>query len=485
MRNHISFVLNGELKTVENFAPTQTVLNFLRKTNKLTGTKEGCAEGDCGACTVVIGELVDDKLIHRAVNACIQFVPMLDGKSITTVEGLADGAHLHPVQQSMVDLHGSQCGFCTPGFVMSLYGAYLNREVLNRDGLNDILAGNLCRCTGYGPIIDAGLQMRHLPESEQQSKRLMEEERLLISLGEQETLHLSFWDFQYFAPKTSDELAQLYLTHPDATIVAGATDVGLWVTKQHRKLPTIIEIGKVADLKQVTRDDHNVIVGAGVNCAQFEKLLKDLYPDFAELMRRFGSNQVRQAGTIGGNIANGSPIGDSMPALIALAAKVTLRKGSGKREVALEDFFISYGKQDRTPGEFVESISFPLDDKPDRLRCYKISKRFDQDISAICGCFYVRVNGQIIEEVRLGFGGMAGIPQRAKFAEQELLGSNWDRESIEAAANALLRDFKPLTDARGSAEYRMQVAQNLLRKYFHESQYPLAESRIVGQESVY
>ena len=485
MRDQITFVLNGELKSAANFPPTQTVLNFLRKTSRLTGTKEGCAEGDCGACTVVIGELIDEKMNYRTVNSCIQFLPMLDGKSITTVEGLATGGHLHPAQQAMVDLHGSQCGFCTPGFVMSLYGAYLNKEKLDRDRLNDLLAGNLCRCTGYGPIIEAGLQMKDLPESEQQAQRLAEEKKLLASLKNLDSLHLKFKDFQYFAPTTSDELAQLYVAHPDATIVAGATDVGLWVTKQHRKLQTIIEIGKISDLKQVTRDDDKVVVGAGVSCAQFETLLTDIYPDFAELMRRFGSNQVRQAGTIGGNVANGSPIGDSMPALIALEAKVTLRKGKERRELTLEDFFISYGKQDRKPGEFVESLSFAVDEKPERLRCYKISKRFDQDISAVCGCFYIRTEEQVIKDVRLGFGGMAGIPQRAKNAEQALLGRTWDWETIETSARALAKDFTLLTDARGSAKYRMQVAQNLLRKYFHESQNPLTESRIVGQGSAH
>ena len=415
MRDCISFVLNGRLETLRNIPPATTLLNYLRKTKRLTGTKEGCAEGDCGACTVVIGELRGGQVRYRAVNACILLLPMLEGRSVTTVEHLrGDDGELHPVQQALVDAHGSQCGFCTPGFVMSLYATYLSERKPPEAGrINDILAGNLCRCTGYGPIVRAAQAMYDLPVPGASAARKPSTADSSRPSPTTRRSRSNTTERCFFSPATLEALARLCVKNPEAIILSGATDVGLWITKLHRDVATFISTSRVPELQTVSEDGAMLRIGAAVTWSDLEDVIGRHYPDFGELLRRFASVQVRNVATIGGNIANGSPIGDGPPALIALGARVVLRKGAASRTLPLESFFIAYGKQDREPGEFVEAVEVPLLDRPERLKCYKISKRFDQDISAVCGCFNIDVADGVVRDARICYGGMAATPKRA------------------------------------------------------------------------
>ncbi|WP_323766392.1 xanthine dehydrogenase small subunit [Marinovum sp.] len=446
----IGFLLNGEPVRIRPEPPTRTLLDWLRDARGLTGTKEGCNEGDCGACTV----MVQDETGIRALNACILFLPQLDGKAVRTVEGLrADDGGMHPVQQAMVAHHGSQCGFCTPGFIASMAVSHANGQTDHADRL----AGNLCRCTGYAPILRAAEAAETAPIPQWVTTD--------ASSG-QDSPGGGGGGSAPLLPETSDDLAELYAATPDATLIAGATDVGLWVTKQLRQLDPVIFLHKVRDLQEIEDWGDTLRIGAGVTIARLWPLMADLYPSFGELLRRYGSVQVREAATLGGNIANGSPIGDSPPPLIALGARLHLRRGDTRRDIALEEFFLDYGKQDRAPGEFVEAVTLPK--RQPQMRCYKISKRFDQDISALCAAFNVTVENGQVTRVRTGFGGMAGIPKRAPAFEAALTGQDWSEDSVKAAAAALEEDFAPLSDMRASAQYRMAAAKNLALRYFHE-----------------
>jgi xanthine dehydrogenase small subunit len=469
MRDVVRFRLDSRVVEIRNPDPTLTVLRWLRTAAARTGTKEGCAEGDCGACTVVIADGADDAPVFRAVNACILFVGMIDGMTLYTVESLSplNGA-LHPVQQAMVDLSGSQCGFCTPGFVMSLYAHYRNGAATDDDTVHDALAGNLCRCTGYGPIVAAARAMTMPPRPAEAAPGPMDSEGMLA---------LSFDDpggmkRQFFAPRTVAELEAVSREHPEAAYVAGATDVGLWVTKKLQVLQTVISLNKVAELRQMRDTGTALEIGAGVRYCEAFAALAALSPDLREMLRRLGSVQVRNAGTIGGNIANGSPIGDGPPPLIALGAKIVLNKGSVRRTVALEDFYIAYGKQDRAPGEFLETIVVPKPKAGTIFHVYKLSKRFDQDISAVCAAFALTVEGGVARGVRIAYGGMAGTPKRALSAEATLEGKPWNEASVASAMAALENDFKPLTDMRASAAYRLLAAKNLLRRAYLDSTVP-------------
>jgi xanthine dehydrogenase small subunit len=449
----IAFLLNGTPVRVEGASPTRTLLDWLREDRGLCGTKEGCNEGDCGACTV----MVTDAGGSRAVNACILFLPQLDGKAVRTVEGIAapEGA-LHPVQAAMVDCHGSQCGFCTPGFIVSMATAHLNGA---RDH-DDQLAGNLCRCTGYAPIIRAAAAASTQPVP----SHMAEDTAFLsaqISSGVRGQTAPGV-----FQPTNSDDLADWYLQNPEATLIAGATDVGLWVTKQLRDLAPVAFLNRVADLQGIERRGGDLHVGAGVTIAQLREAVAPGLPSLAELLRRFASQQIRNVATIGGNIANGSPIGDGPPALIALGARLHLRRGDEMRSLALEDFFLDYRKQDRKPGEFVAGVSFA--ETAPAFRAYKLSKRFDQDISAVCGCFNVTVTEGRVIQARIAFGGMAGVPKRAAAAETALMGQVWDEATVTRAAEAMAQDFTPLSDMRASAAYRMEAAQAMLQRYFDD-----------------
>lgn len=451
----ITFLLNGETIRLTDPEPSRTLLDWLRNERGLNGTKEGCNEGDCGACSVV----VTDGNATSALNACILFLPQLHGKAIRTVEGISspDG-RLHPVQEAMIENHGSQCGFCTPGFITSMAAAHHN----NQTDVDDYLAGNLCRCTGYAPIIRAAEAAQNAPKADW----LETPEFILrkIPAGGVEGSQPST-DTVYI-PQNADELAQWYENHPDATLVAGATDIGLWITKQLRQLPKMAFLNQCSDLKAIRYSGDKVRVGAMVTIDRLHQTIKPLHPSFAELLRRFASAQVRSAATIGGNIANGSPIGDGPPPLIALGAVLHLRKGSKRRDIPLEDYFIDYGKQDRQQGEFVSAVSFPK--SAPGLKVYKLSKRFDQDISAVCGAFNIEVENGAVLSARIAFGGMAGIPKRATHVEARLVGQPWTEATIRSAMPAFEEDFTPLTDMRASAGYRLETAKAMLLRAFNE-----------------
>ena len=454
--SEVAFLLNGTPVRVAGHPPTRTLLDWLRDTRGLTGTKEGCNEGDCGACTVIV---TGADGVARALNACILFLPQIAGQAVRTVEGLAapDGT-LHPVQAAMIDHHGSQCGFCTPGFVVAMAAAHAQ----GRTDHDDQLAGNLCRCTGYAPIIRAAQAAEGTPLpgwlATDRDFSLAE-----ISSGGPGGRQPPG---DAYRPTTTADLAQWYAANPDATLIAGATDVGLWVTKQLRDLSPVAFLGGIADLARIELTGDTIRIGAGVTLSALWQAMAIPHPSFAELIRRYSSVQVRNAATIGGNIANGSPIGDAPPALIALGATLHLRHGDTRRDLALEDFFIEYRKQDRHLGEFVEAVTIPA--TAPALRCYKISKRFDQDISAVCGCFNVTVEGGTVTAARIAFGGMAGTPRRATATETAVLGRPWSRATIIAAQAAISADFTPLSDMRASAQYRLTTAQNLLTRYFHD-----------------
>jgi xanthine dehydrogenase small subunit len=465
----VRFILNGRDVHVHGEAPTRTLLEVLREKFALKGTKEGCAEGDCGVCTVTLAEECGGALRYRAVNACITFLPMVEGKSVETVEHLATAnGDLSPCQRAMVDHHGSQCGFCTPGIVMSLNTAYRANMELDRQSIGQLLAGNLCRCTGYGPIIDAALTMGDYPAATARLDHDDEIAQALSKIKRAGPVRVVSNGQTVYSPDRLDDLLTFYAENPDAQILSGATDIGLWVTKQNRKMTTMIWTGRVDELRQLTSDGAVLTIGAGVTYAELLAKSSILPPDLVTLIKRIGGQQVRQAGTIGGNIANGSPIGDMAPALIALGAELVLADHRSSRTLALEEFFKAYGVQDRRAGEIVREIRLPLPTGPSNLRCYKISKRFDQDISTLCGCFNVKLENGICVDARIAFGGMAGIPKRAGSVEDRLIGKTFDGETIASAQLGFTDDFQPISDMRGSAEYRMTVARNLLRKYYLE-----------------
>jgi xanthine dehydrogenase small subunit len=471
----IRYLLDGRVGEIRGADPTQTLLEHLRYDLRRTGTKEGCAEGDCGSCTVLIGELDGDGVSWRAVNACIQFAPMIDGKALVTVESLARES-LHAVQQAMVTCHGSQCGYCTPGFVMSLYGRAIGAKGTDAS-VSEVLAGNLCRCTGYGPIIAAAEAAPPEAASDVGDQ--------LRALRRGAMLELTYDDDlfgvtrRWYSPRTLAELSEVAVAHPDAVFVAGATDVGLWVTKQHRALETIISISDVSELNTIRDEAGAVWIGAGVRYVDALPALGGLSSDLAAVVRRLGSTQVRNSGTVGGNIANGSPIGDMAPALIAAGATLVLRRGSQTRRLPLEDFFLDYGRQDRRPGEFVEAVITPRPAASSIFKVFKLSKRFDQDISAVCGAFALDLAAGRVGCARIAFGGMAATPKRAIACEAALIGKPWAADTVAAAAAALDEDFQPIGDMRASAAYRARAAKNLLWKVLAETARSPADTRVL------
>jgi xanthine dehydrogenase small subunit len=529
----LRFFHQGRMVEVDRVHPTRSVLDWLREDARCTGTKEGCNEGDCGACTVVVGELAPSDgaqasaggpdvvggLTLRAVNACIQFLPTLHGKALFTVEDLqaqtrcTDGRardesphekhavrRLHPVQQAMVECHASQCGFCTPGFVMSLWSTYERHGAAGtrptRQQLADDLSGNLCRCTGYRPILDAGQRMFDLPAVPLDTRAAVEALTRLHaapagSTGSTGFRYAATRDGRtdtFHAPATLDELAALRERLPDAQLLAGSTDVGLWVNKQFRDLGDIVFVGGVAEMKTVQErgvgDAAELFIGAGASLEDAWRALVERVPSLADVWLRFASPPIRHAGTMGGNVANGSPIGDSAPVLMALDAQVELRRGARVRRLPLADFYVGYMKNRLEAGEFVQGIAVPLTALRRQVRAYKISKRFDSDISALCAGFAIEfeapgdggdIDGRaapgepVVKAVRLAFGGMAATVCRAARAEAALVGRPWTPSAVAAAQAALAEDFKPLSDLRASAAYRLKVAQNLLQRLWLET----------------
>ena len=455
---------------IEQFAPRATLLDWLRLEERSTGTKEGCAEGDCGACAVVVARERDGRLVHESVNSCITLLGQIDGAELITIEDLAENGALHPVQEAMARLHGSQCGFCTPGIVMSLFAHYQSCDGhTTRDMINDALVGNLCRCTGYRPIVDSALEVCKTGADDQFTRKAAVRLQAVRALDDKADVFIGDETSFFAAPASEQSLAQLYLKHPDATIVAGATDVGLWITKKLAPLEKIIQVGRVAELAAIEESPAGFEFGAVVSLARAAPVLGAIDPDVAEVMRRFGSMQVRAAGTVGGNIANGSPIGDLAPMLIALNATLELRRGDQVRKLPLENFFLDYGKQDRQPGEYVRRLLVPKLASGSHFRSYKITKRLDEDISAVLAALCLTVEGGRVSDARVAFGGMAGIPKRARTVEEKLRGlSLADSGGWQAVADAVGKDFTPLSDLRASAGYRSRVAGNIIIKALAE-----------------
>ena len=476
----IRFVHRGQVVQVQGVAPTTSVLAWLREHAGRSGTKEGCNEGDCGACTVLVGSLSPGGALQfKPINSCIQFLPTLDGKALLTVDDLGGQ---HPAQQAVVACHGSQCGFCTPGFVMSL-AACAERHaaagtVASRQQLADDLSGNLCRCTGYRPILDAGQQMFGLPPQRLGSAALA---ATLQGLQADPALHYAA-GAAFHAPKTLDDLAALRLAKPEATLLAGSTDIGLWVNKQFRDLGAIISLGAVAELQTIEQAGGWLQIGAGASLATAWDALATHWPAARQMGLRFASLPIREAGTLGGNIANGSPIGDSAPVLIALGAVVVLRRGEAQRCLPLQDFYLGYLKTALQPGEFVQTLRVPLPEATADavLRVYKLSKRFDCDISGLAAGLWLRLGGGVVADVRFAFGGLAGTVKRAAGAEAAVRGQPWTEVTVQAAMAALDDDFEPLSDLRASASYRRRAARNLLLRFWLETRAdaPLAADKV-------
>ncbi|MGC3892216.1 xanthine dehydrogenase small subunit [Pseudomonas urmiensis] len=481
----IQFLVNQELRNEHALDPNMTVLQYLREHLGKPGTKEGCASGDCGACTVVVGELTQDDqghetLRYRSLNSCLTFVSSLHGKQLISIEGLKHQGELHSVQRAMADCHGSQCGFCTPGFVMSLFALQKNSQGHDLHQAQEALAGNLCRCTGYRPILAAAEQSCAMPCRDQFDAQQAQTIARLKAIAPSETGELNSGDKRCLVPLTVADLADLYSSHPEARLLAGGTDLALEVTQFHRTLPVMIYVGGVAELKRIDKSARHLEIGAATPLTDCYGALSEEYPDFGALLHRFASLQIRNQGTLGGNIGNASPIGDSPPLLIALDAQVVLRQGQRQRTLALEDYFIDYRITARQDSEFIEKIIVPRASNDWTFRAYKVSKRLDDDISAVCAAFNLSIDNGQVSGVRIAFGGMAAIPKRARACEAALRGKPWNQATVERACQALAEDFSPLTDFRASKEYRLLTAQNLLRKYFIELQSPHIETRVTA-----
>ncbi len=470
-RSEIRFLLNGRNIALSDVGADDTLLDFLRIDQRLTGSKEGCAEGDCGACTVLVGRLTESGLVYETVNACIRFLASLDGCHVVTIEYLGGPeGRLSPVQQAMVEHHGSQCGFCTPGIVMSLYALWMQHEHPTVKQVETALQGNLCRCTGYAPIIRAAQEVTNYgtPSAEHLATERDSVVASLKDLRDGKRVEVAKGDSRAILPADVDDLAAVLEAEPEATIIAGSTDVGLWVTKFLKRISPAVFIGQLDGLKAIEVSENAVTMGAGVTYTEAQDVIAEHYPHLSDYWDRIAGWQVRNMGTVGGNIANGSPIGDTPPVLIALGASITLRKGATRRELPLEEFFIAYGKQDRAAGEFVESISIPRVSTGHHA-AYKISKRRDEDISSVAVGMNVQVENGMITAAVLAFGGMAATPKRAAAAEAALVGQPWSEATLVAASDKLPEDFQPLTDMRATSDYRMKVAQNLFRRFWHET----------------
>jgi xanthine dehydrogenase small subunit len=468
MRGEIRFLLNGAARRGASAPPTTTVLDYLRGVERLCGTKEGCAEGDCGACTVVLGEPTDAGISWQAINGCIAFLPQIDGKILLTVEGLAESAsRLHPVQEAMVESDASQCGFCTPGFVMALFAFQHGGEIAADAVVHEALAGNLCRCTGYRPIVAAARSIAGATDRFDAAEPALL--KALAPLRQSDEIALDDGGQRFFAPTSLERLLELRAKHPEACLLAGGTDLALLVTKEYRRLAGVIAVTRVPELRRITIDTDCVTLGAAVTYTDALPLIERYWPSLALLVKRIGSRQIRNLGTIGGNIANASPIADMPPALIALGAALHLRSRAGRRSMPLEDFFVDYRKTALGADEIVEAMRIPLPHKGQFFRTHKIAKRWDQDISAVCGAYSLAIEDGRVADARVAYGGMAATPRRAPGVEQALIGATWREASVEAAIAAIDADFRPISDWRASASYRSEVARNLIRRFWLET----------------
>ncbi len=464
--NIIKFVLNDKIQEIHNPDPNETILNYIRLRLKKTGTKEGCAEGGCGACTIVIGELKKNDIIYKAVNSCIAFTPSLEGKQLLVVEDLiSKNGSLHPVQTAMVNYHGSQCGFCTPGFVMSLFSMYKNNNSYNEKTIEESLSGNLCRCTGYRPIIDAAKSLNN-----SKSDQFEKNKRKTISLLKKirpKSISIKNQNKKYFAPKTINELKKIIRKYPNLDFLSGGTDMSLIVTKQKKDLDNIVYLSSINELNYIKENYKYIEVGATTSLRQFELFIKKYYSDFNIILKRYGSVQIRNVATMAGNIATASPIGDSLPLLLSLDASIVIESFNKKTILPLENFFIGYRKTKLKKGQFISSIRIPIL-KKNIFKAYKISKRIDDDISSVCASFNLAIVNKKIKSIKIAYGGMAAIPKRAIYCEKVLLNSNFSENVILKAQKSLEKDFQPINDMRASKDYRMEIAKNLLIKCFSE-----------------
>jgi len=465
--NTIKFVLENKIHEIQNPDPNETILNYVRVKLKKTGTKEGCAEGGCGACTIVLGELKKKKIIYKAINSCIAFVPSLDGKQLLIVEDLiSKNGSLHPVQNAMIKYHGSQCGFCTPGFVMSLFAMYKNYSSYDDKVIKDSIAGNLCRCTGYRPIIEAAKSLNNINKFDE-FKKNQKKTIILLKKIKQKNISITNFNKKYFAPRTISDLKKIIKKNPNAKLLSGGTDMSLIVTKQKKDIDNIIYLNSIDELNYIKENSNYLEVGATTSLVEFEFFIKKYYPDFESVLKRYGSVQIRNVATIAGNIATASPIGDTLPLLLSLDASIILQDLKKKIIVPLKDFFISYRKTKLKKGQFIRSIRIPIF-KKNIFKAYKISKRIDDDISSVCGSFNLEIVNKKIRNIRIAYGGMAPIPKRAINCEKVLLNSNLSEATILKAKKTLEKDFQPIDDMRASSSYRMEVAKNLLAKCFLE-----------------
>ncbi len=465
--NKVQFIYENKLIELENPDPNQTILSFIRDRLKKTGTKEGCAEGGCGACTIVLGELENKKIKYKAINSCISFTPTLHGKQLIVVENLVsqDGSY-HPVQEAMAKYHASQCGFCTPGFVMSIFAMSKNKKNNNNDDIKDAISGNLCRCTGYRAIIDAAknIKKKYSDEFYKNSKKTIN----LLKKIHSKSIIIESKNKKYFAPKTINELRTVIQKNPDSDFLSGGTDLSLKVTKDRQEIKKIINLNNIKELNFIKTKNNEIIFGSTTPLIQVEKFILKYYPDFNNILRRYGSVQIRNVGTIGGNIATASPIGDTLPLLLSLNAKIIIQTKKGNKQILLNNFFIKYRKTKLKKGEFIKSIIIPIY-KNHNFKAYKISKRFDDDISSVCASFNFKIKDQRIQDVAIAYGGMAEIPKRAKNCENFLKNSKFSEDIFEKAKDLLKRDFNPISDMRASKQYRLEVAENLLIKFFIET----------------
>jgi xanthine dehydrogenase small subunit len=464
--NIIRFVFENKIHEIKNLDPNETILNFIRLRLKKTGTKEGCAEGGCGACTVVIGELKKNNIVYKAINSCIAFTTSLEGKQLLVVEDLMqkDGS-LHPVQSAMVNFHGSQCGFCTPGFVMSLFSMYKNNTSYDKKTIEESISGNLCRCTGYRPIIDAA---KSLNNKKPDQFKINEKKTInLLKKIRPENIYINNKNKKYFAPRTIIELKKIIKTNPNLKFLSGGTDLALIVTKQKKDIENIIYLNSIDELNYIKENNKYIEIGATTPLRKFELFIKKYYPDFNTILKRYGSIQIRNIATIAGNIATASPIGDSLPLLLSLDASICIENFNSKTILSLKDFFISYRKTKLKKGQFISSIRIPIY-KKNIFKAYKISKRIDDDISSVCASFNVIIVNKRIKNIKIAYGGMAPIPKRAIHCEKILLNSDFSEEVILKAQISLETDFQPINDMRASKNYRMEIAKNLLLKCFTE-----------------
>ena len=462
----IQFILNNKIIKIKNPNPNKTILNYIRNDLKMTGTKEGCAEGGCGACTIVLGELNKNKIVYKAINACISFLPILDGKQLILVEDLNNGNNLHPVQEAMIKFHGSQCGFCTPGFTMSLFSMHKNNRSINSEVVDEALSGNLCRCTGYRPIIDAAKSLNNKNDQDQFKQKQNKTINLLKRIKSID-IEINNNGKKFFAPKTITNLKKILNKYPDAKILSGGTDLSLEVTKFRKEIKTIISLNSVEKLNFIKKNKNLLEIGATTSLLEFQNFIKNYFSDFHDILKRYGSLQIRNVGTIAGNIATASPIGDTLPLLLTLDAKIVVQGKNRKKIFSLSKFFISYRKTKLKKGEFIYSIKIPIN-KDNIFKAYKISKRFDDDISSVCGSFSFLIKKNKITKAAIAYGGMSAIPKRASAIEKKLINSEFTENSFSDATDLINKDFSPLDDMRASSEYRLAVAKNLLLKAFYE-----------------